>query len=219
VREALTQAQFFRRRLNNTLPSEETRLQLFVISDSRNWDKSLHSVDGRQDALAAQYRDEIFVFWDTNNLAADAVRLAHELVHGRLQSCRPNLPVWLEEGLAGYLGWEMASAYRHSRGQELFRKLPPVSGRDIVSMQELTAMTAYPDDPALARRLYRQSEEWIRQLAVRIGNDRLREFVHAVCREGMLWNDVLRDRFGYSDQDFSALEDEVREQLQGGRER
>jgi hypothetical protein len=219
LQEALAEADFFKRRLDGfSLDSSSNKTtQLFIITADRNWQQQLHSVDGRQDALAAQYQNEIYIFWDMKHPPANAVRLAHEMVHERLQNvaCRSRLPVWLEEGLAGYLGWELASAYRQSKGNELFRQLPPVPADDIIPMDQLNAMTAYPDHPENARRMYRQAEEWVRQIAVRIGNDRLSEFVHAVCGEGMLWSDVLRNRFGYSDEDMKALEGEVREQLQG----
>ena len=219
--EALSETVFMRKRLDDFLLVAEPApvMHLFVITDGDHWREQLHSVDGRQDALAAQFGSEIYVFWDARG-PANTVRLAHELAHERLRMfCSRPLPVWLEEGLAGYLGWEAARTFRQSQGSHLYEKRAPASAEKVIPFDRLTGMSAYPEDPAVVRMMYAESEELIRQIALRVGAKRLGDFLEAVCREGLPWDEALRNRFGFSTEDLVALEAEVLERIRSGQEK
>jgi len=194
--------------------SPKRKGHVFLVSP-KTWTGVIRKADRRRDSLAMQVRNDIFILKSSNE-AANVVRIPHELVHYRLwQEYGRKVPVWLDEGLAGCLGWRMAESYKRKSGRQLIRKIPAVKKNDLLTLEELTGMSEYPGGPGKAPAFYRQSEELIRGIARKIGYDKLAEFVKAVAGDGRDWRVFLRERFSYSDHDFEWLEGEIVSEVRG----
>lgn len=188
-------------------PGSKRKAHVFVVSPEL-WKKVLHGVDYRGDALAMQFENDIFLS-RAEDAADRLVRMCHEMVHYRLWTrYGHDVPVWLDEGLAGCLGWKIAGEQRRRQGMELVRQRPPVDPDALMTVWELTRVTAYPG-AAEAPGFYRQAEELIRAIARKIGYDKLSGFVEALAGDRRAWNEYLRERFSFSDYDFRWLDERV----------
>jgi len=183
---------------------------LFLIPGGPLWDQVLAGVSSRPDGVAMQLANEVFAPPPGDD-PASAMKLAHELVHLRLwRIAGERVPIWLDEGLAGYASWQVTRAYFGKQGRVMTRAAQTVTKERLMSLQQLTAVKEYPKDPAAARAFYRQCEEFIRSVASRIGQDRLASFVLAVASGTTRWDEFFRKRYGFSEEDFRRLEQDMR---------
>jgi len=185
------------------------KARLFVIEKPDTWAMAQQAADPSKYSLAMQVNNEVFALRDTNMLA-HVLRVPHEMVHlamWRVYGRR--LPLWLEEGTAAYLGWRIAEAYRGTPGRLLVRALPPVRAGDVRDLDALTATWEYPETRGAGVAFYRGAEELVRAIARRVGDDRLDELLEAGVG-GTPWREVLEKQFGFTADDLSALESEVR---------
>lgn len=215
---AVEEAEFAYRKASVYLGSEPAprRGHLFVVEDRGLWNRILHDADRRKDSLAAQSRNDVFVLREGSELA-NAKRLPHEIVHFRLwQQYGDGVPVWLDEGLAGYIGWNVAESYYGQKGSQLVRTLPQLAPDQLLSLDDLTGVTEYPPGQDEVQAFCRQAEELIRAIAERRGDVKLGALAKAVAGEQVPWRVYLRDGLGYSDEDFARLSDLVRERAQEG---
>ena len=190
---------------------------LVLVEDPTVWERMGGGSGVRRDALAIQNGQDLLLFW-SGVTAEKLVRLAHEMIHYRIWlSCRNGLPLWLEEGLAGFCGYRIAEDLARREHLDIQMDRRRLEDRTVLSMDQLAGLTEYPVDPVVAQALYRQSEALVAALALRIGPDHLADFLHAICEEAMVWKTVLQDRYGFSDQDFQALEEEMIKQVKTGR--
>jgi hypothetical protein len=90
------------------LPPGESMIQVFLFENQDRYDAFLKSrypkFPNRRAYFVAEPRgtgpDELLVFtWMSDNLRTD---LRHELTHATLHSVLKGVPLWLDEGLAGY---------------------------------------------------------------------------------------------------------------------
>ena len=184
------------------------KTHVFLVSPD-TWQRVVRKADRRKDSLAMQAGRNIYVLQSTNPVD-NIVWIPHEIIHLRLwEQYGRNVPVWLDEGLAGCLGWKIAQSYRQKDRLELVRTLPALKPGDVKTLDELTAVKKYPGGPGKAPAFYRQSEELIRAIARKIGYDKLAGFVKAVAGEGREWDEYLRDRFSFSEFDFKWLKEQA----------
>ena len=195
------------------------RGRYFLIDDPATW-RRIPEVADRSDAVSFQEGPEVFVLVSAQS-AVNAVRIAHEIVHLRLrQVCAGDLPLWIDEGLSSYLGWKIAEGYGRLQRSVLTQELPDLQAEQLVANREITERTTYPRSEAEARIFYRQADALIRAVAYRIGDDHLSEWLGALCGGKVSWQDVLTRDFGFSGQDFEALESEMKKnamRMGGGR--
>ncbi len=183
---------------------------LFIVSDRRIWDRVLRGGDRRKDSLALQMEDDLFVLAGTNG-PATPVQIPHEIVHLKLwQLYDGRVPMWLDEGMAGYLGWKAALAYAQTQRKKLVRTFSAVDPSNIKTLDELTAMTAYPENAADAQAFCRQSEELVRGIGRKIGDENLWALANDTAGGEVSWKEFLRTSFAYSDNEFAWLEREVK---------
>lgn len=194
--------------LRPALTETAGKAHLFVVDSGRTWDKVLRGGGRRRDSLSMQVRGDVFVQADTNGPSA-VVRLCHEIVHLRLwQTYGDAVPVWLDEGLAAYVGWNAADAYQALQGKRLTGTRPGIPGDQILPLDELTQAADYPADQAAAIALYREAEELVATIATEIGDAKLGAFVRGVAG-GAAWKDVLREQFAFTKGQLATLEEEV----------
>jgi hypothetical protein len=166
------------------LPEPAVRGRIFIFDDMADWVRVMHAPRRREDGLAMQMGREIYVLRETS--AGNAyLSLPHEMVHFRLwQAYGGGVPLWLEEGLAEYLAWELAYAYQETRGVQLYRERPPPPGEGF-TWAELRDMQTYPTEYEQNRLFYRQAEQGARHLVEQLGSEAVGGFIRQVLvRDG-----------------------------------
>lgn len=207
-------AEFSYAKIAEYLPGEvsDRKGRVFAVN-ADTWSRVLRDADRRRDSLAMQVGTEIFVL-DDPAASGLPVRVAHEMVHYRTwQLWHGLLPVWLEEGLAGCVGWDVAEAYRRRKGWQLTRDAAPEAAVGDVTLEAITAVTEYPAAGTAPPAAYRQSESLVRAIARKIGFGKLPEFVGDVAGGRVSWDASLRERFGFDDYDFEWLLEETKRNL------
>lgn len=151
------------------LDKAETRKAYLVsIANNREWRRLARRHGLRKDGLAMQIGRELYLKEDTEQ-AKRADRIAHEVIHLRLfDAFGPRLPLWLDEGLAGYYGWLFAVEYQGRRDVILYRNQPALQEHVLLDIDALLELTDYPPNEWTARAFYRQAEELIGALSERM---------------------------------------------------
>ncbi len=180
--------------------------RLFVVSDREIWERVLRGADRRKDSLAIQAEDEIFILREPSASTAPA-RLPHELVHLKLwRRFGDRVPLWLDEGLASYLGWRAAGQVARASGAALNREKSVIADDQIQSLADIQSVRSYGE---MGPAFYRQAEEMVAAVARRTGDEGLADFARAIAEEGLSWEDYLTQRLK-----LSALElEEVRKEM------
>jgi hypothetical protein len=182
------------------------RTTVVLIDNATAWDDLLSAGGFRPDGLALHVADEIYLLVDGEGLRPE--RLAHESVHRVLRDVVGRIPLWLDEGLASYLGWRAARICRSREGFELTQSYPVCDGA-LLAWSDITSRRAYPPDPQEARLFYRQSEELVTAIAEAVGDANLLEYAKAVARRPARWQKILASRWGMSESDLKELEVKV----------
>lgn len=209
----LRQAEYAYDEVNSYLgiASGTGKTRLFLVQNDKLWDSLMRGAGLRPDGLAFQYQDEIYLKADEAQ-AARPDRVAHEIVHARLRSAYgSNIPLWIDEGLANFLGWNIAEAYARLQARDLSRHLAAADATLVVGLNELASRDVYPDDSAAAQAYYRQVEEVVRAVQEQIHDDRMKAFVDAACRSKTGLREMLKSEFGFSDENLDRLEQTVRD--------
>ena len=110
--------------------------------------------------------------------AFDSRTLAHETTHAVIARLYPGRqwPLWLNEGLAEYMGAASVAA----------RKNQPIKRHEhtltfaAMSLDDLQQMRRYPDDPVQVAELYETSEKLVRFLMTELPKERFTRFIDAV---------------------------------------
>ena len=182
---------------------------VFVVERRKIWEKVLQGSTRRNDSVAMQLQNDLFVLTETNS-AGNVLRIPHEMVHFRLWQLYGNrAPVWLDEGLAAYIGWKVAVVVHSQTGKQLVRAPPPLKREHLLSVEQLTGATTYPAGSEAGAAFYIEAELFVAAIARKIGDDKLAEFVKAVAGDGIPWNDFLRERFSFADSDFAWLAQQI----------
>lgn len=193
-------------------------VHILLIPGTGSWDKLARQKGFRPDSLALNVGNEILLRDDPDQrMRAD--RLAHELVHVVLREAYgPGIPLWLDEGLAGYLGFAVSRAYRAARGTRMGGAWPGVSTAGMESLDGLTSRTRLPEDTDSAMVVYRASEELVAWIEDRLGATRMRSFVAAVAT-GAPWRAELEKYLNGSHFSIVELEHAIRQAVESPKKR
>lgn len=191
------------------LPPAKERGHLFVVEDEGDWSRVMRAAGRRTDGVALHVGREIFILRDEFSGRA-YVDVPHEMVHYRIaQVYGRGAPLWLEEGLAEYLGWETALAYHAKRGLNLYREQAALSDEDWIPWPELFAMESYPDEPTRAAAFYRQTGRLLEEVADVIGKDRIGALTASVVRDGGTLREALKNDHEIDGAEFVRMLDRV----------
>lgn len=187
-------------------PPMTNRALIVLVADAARWNDLVGGHGLRHDSLAMQLQRELYLKDDpAQNARAD--RIAHEIVHLRLNDpSRATIPLWLEEGLAGHLGWRCAIDYQATRRVRLFRTFPAIDPVHLLPLERLLEVTAYPADPAAARAFYRQTEELVALIHEQQGDDGLRRFIDRAASIGVDPVAWFRETSGFNEEAQRAFE-------------
>ncbi len=175
-------------------PASE-RGHLFVVEDEGDWTRVMRAAGRRADGVALHVGREIFILRDGPG-GRTFVDIPHEMVHYRLwQQYGRDLPLWLEEGLAEYLGWQVAIRYQRTRQLHLYRERSPVEEQTWIPWTTLFEMERYPADPRRTAAFYRQSGGLVGAIAEKIGEKNLGPLVQTIVEKGYTLKDALAIEF------------------------
>lgn len=192
------------------LPDTTGRVHLFLVRDEKTWQDLARRNGFRPDGLALHVRNEIFLKDDLSQKAR-ADRISHELVHYRLREAfAGRIPLWIDEGLAGYFGVKVAAEFRARNERRLTGEVPGIPAEDLLSLDEVAGLEMLPASAARARAFYRQAEEFFAELGWQLGDDRIAPFVHRVG-DGENWRKVLDGGYGISGPRLEQMEQAVRQ--------
>ena len=192
------------------LADADEKGRLFLFSSAPAWDEMIHNTGRRSKGAGLNIGREIYVLRDPEQ-SERYVDIAHEMVHFRLQQAYgDDLPLWLEEGLAEWLGWEVAAAYQLSRGLRLYRESrPTVPPESALTWPELMNVEQYPAEKDRNRAFYRQSRRLIDFLAPHVAEgDWTRLIEEVTAAQGDL-EAVLRRSYDWSEARIDAMKAHV----------
>lgn len=163
------------------------------------------------EASAVQNGDEIEVHAGDDPLKL-SFRLGHELAHWLASRKYPvRLPLWLDEGLAQFVGTAAAETSARVHKQNLERPMPGKLADNLYRLDELVALRGYPGKPARAAAFYWQAEALVRALHKRLGAAEFATYLELLCVPNPpAWQAPLRERWYFSDWDMNWLAEQIR---------
>lgn len=190
IREADFAYTFCRRELGAQTVDLEP-LHIFVVQSASVWSNLLTRQRWREDGFALASGREIFLFRDRESVER-RIDIPHEMVHFILsQMDYHRLPLWLEEGLALYIGARTAQSYAVERGYELDRRLPELAVEDLFDLDHLTTRKTLPHRPGRRAAFYRQSERLVQFIFRHAPRDRMLDLLTAFSRSRESWDDTV----------------------------
>lgn len=187
--------------------------RIYVLTDRRAWQRLMQVSGRRPEGIALQIKNEIFLLRDPDQPPA-YVDLPHELVHWWLWGLyEGTLPLWIEEGLAEYWGWQLAQTYHRQRQRHLYRDRPIISPTLWLPWDELLARTTYPAEVEANRAFYRQSEALMATLLERVGQAELPNWIRHMQAADWQLEQVMHDSYGWNEADMIRLWQQVEKRL------
>lgn len=185
--------------------ASETPALVIVEASDDTWRSWTGQLGLRPDGIALHARG-VLILKEDEEQARRPDRLAHELVHALLDArFDAPVPLWLDEGWAGFYGWELVHALEDGE-RRWVRRQPAAEAVDPIPLDDLAAIDAYPGDPALARMFYRQCEELIRALDEELGRTAMARFLDMAVREPLPPSRLLVERWGWHAERVRELE-------------
>jgi hypothetical protein len=177
---------------------------VFIFEDQNEWQTFLNQTPQPPWAASFAHGDELFLSLrntQPGEPAFDSHILAHETTHAVVARLYPGTrwPLWLNEGLAEYMG---AASVAARKNQPIRRHEHTLTFAGM-SLDELQQMQVYPQDPVQVAQLYETSEKLIRFIMTELPKDRFTQFINAV-----LAGDSLKEALLYTYPDKLASYDD-----------
>lgn len=135
--------------------------------------------------------------------------LAHEVTHLVLDRFYTSgIPLWMNEGLAEYLGERSYNTFYRARGYMARPTAPKVVESSYIPLANLTSQERYPDDVLEVNAFYNESHRLVRFL-----NKKDKKALHDMLEElskGSRFDSALSRNFGSHYATVSALEQEFK---------
>ena len=181
----------------NTLGAGKDRYtkksHVFIFQDMREW-KQFVLDNSKQNWVASFAKgDELFLHVGGMGEGFDSRLLGHETAHAVVARLYPQQrwPMWLSEGFAEFMGNASVAARNHQ-----FRKGPERNLTNAgFSINELTAITEYPEDREKIHLLYQTSEKLVRFLMSELPKQQFTTFVDAML-EGLPFYPAIFQVYG-----------------------
>jgi hypothetical protein len=164
------------------LPAQyEKKSHVFIFEDDAEWQTFLDKVKKPSWIASFAYRDELFLNLRSTTPGApsfDSRTLAHETTHAVVARLYPGTrwPLWLNEGLAEYMGAASVAARKNQPIQRHEHTLTFAG----MSLDTLQQMQVYPDDPVQVAELYETAEKLVRYIMTELPRERFTQFIDAV---------------------------------------
>jgi hypothetical protein len=153
---------------------------VFIFEDDKEWHVFLAQTPVAPWAGSFAHGDELFLDLRNNGSgeAFDSRTLAHETTHAVVARIYPaaRWPVWLNEGVAEYMGAASVAARKNQTVKRQEHNLNFAS----MPLDEMQALQTYPQDVVKVTQLYETGEKLIRFIMTELPRDRFVKFVKAV---------------------------------------
>lgn len=168
----------------------EKKSHVFIFEDDKEWHQFLAQTTAPQWAASFAKGDDLFLSLRNTGSGPpfDSHGLAHETTHAVVARLYPNTrwPLWLNEGLAEYMGGASVAA---RKGQTIWRHEHTLTFASM-SLDQLQQIQQYPQDPVQVAELYETAEKLIRFIMTELPKERFTRFISAVL-EGRNLRDAL----------------------------
>lgn len=159
----------------------QTKSHVFIFEDPTEWAAFLAQTTVPSWAGSFTHGDDLFL--NIRNTTPgeppfDSRTLAHETTHAVVARLYPGTtwPLWLNEGLAEYMG---AASVAARKNQPIARHEHTLNFASM-SLDELQQIKVYPDDPVQVAELYETAEKLIRFIMTELPRERFTKFIDAV---------------------------------------
>jgi hypothetical protein len=154
---------------------------VFIFEDQTEWQAFLNQTQVPPWAASFAHGDELFLNLRSGTPGAppfDSHVLAHETTHAVVARLYPGSrwPLWLNEGLAEYMGGASVAAMKN----QPIRRHEHTLNFAGMSLDQLQQMQVYPQDPVQVAELYETSEKLIRFIMTELPRERFTQFIDAV---------------------------------------
>ena len=154
---------------------------VFIFEDQTEWQTFLSKTPQPPWAASFAHGDELFLSLRNTAPGApafDSRILAHETTHAVVARLYPGTrwPLWLNEGLAEYMGAASVAARKNQPIQRHEHTLNFAG----MSLDQLQQMQVYPQDPVQVAQLYETSEKLIRFIMTELPRQRFTQFIGSV---------------------------------------
>ena len=143
------------------LPMSDEPINIYLFDSAERFETYMvrhHPAFPRRRAIFVQNDTELSVFAHWGTQVGEDLR--HEVTHGYLHSVVPNIPLWLDEGLAEY--------FEQPRGQEDMHRMHVVSLVDAAKndgwLPNMKRLESLSDPAALTQLDYAESWLWVHYL-------------------------------------------------------
>ena len=164
----------------------------------------------RSEPLATQQDDSVSLRPGSDPLKL-AFRLGHEFSHWlayRHFPVRP--PLWLDEGLANFVGAAAADACARTLSQTVERPDPGNLSLNLFSLPQLVSLREYPRRPDQVGAFYWQAEKLVSSLRAKLGPAEFRTYLSILCSPSPPpWDAPLRSQWYFNDWDFEWLSRQI----------
>ncbi len=182
---------------------------VYVFLDEKEWKEFLETSNNKMKwAASYAYGDELYlnVHGGGNSgsgTSFDAQTLAHETTHAVVARLYPHKrwPLWLNEGLAEFMGKTSVAARKSQFSKRFERALNEAE----LPLEKLEAMRDYPEDPIAIAQLYQSSEKFVRFLMNEGGKERFPKFIDAILA-GQSMQDSVHQIYDDKFKDWDTLE-------------
>ena len=159
----------------------QKKSHVFIFEDQNEWQTFINQTPQPPWAASFARGDELFLSIRNTTPGAppfDSHILAHETTHAVVARLYPgkHWPLWLNEGLAEYMGGASVAA----RKNQPIRRHEHTLNFAGMSLDTLQEMQVYPQDPVAVAQLYETSEKLVRYIMTDLPRVRFTKFIDAV---------------------------------------
>ena len=156
--------------LGKDTSSWERKCHIYIFEGKADWAafQKVGGLDPWTGGLHSQ--NELFINrdpsfkWQGDTLGHETAHLVVDRFYGTT-----NIPLWLNEGYAEYIGSVGYAAFYRARGFTAKPRSIPVAPKDFMPLATLVGLTSYPPEPQVST-YYNESEKLVRYLTSLDGN-------------------------------------------------
>ena len=156
---------------------------VYIFEDEKDWKGFVAQTGAPPWSASFTHGATLFLnIRDARTGIFDSQTLAHEMTHAIVARLYPNVrwPLWLSEGFAEQMSGASTSARMGQYNQRLLQHFRFAT----LPLEQLTTMTAYPQDVQAVAQLYQSSEKLTRFMMTQLPPDRFPKFVDALVADG-----------------------------------
>ncbi len=163
---ASVQAEFYFRVISKDLGKEkqpwERKSHIYIFEEDDAWNRFKTQAKLDPWTGGINVGDELFLQRDPS-YKWEGNTLGHEITHLLLNRFYPNqrLPLWLNEGYSEYISKLMYVAFYRARGYDARPRSAALAPHEFMPLSRLFSTRQYPQNPAMVRTFYLQSEKLV----------------------------------------------------------